>query len=135
MTGPRRRRRGPTPAPRKITVRLSEDEHHAVREAAATRPGRGVSMARFVAEAALAAANNEPPQPPSRGSPSRLVLAEIVDAVSAVNRVGNNLNQIAREKNATGHRPANAQQEVQRALNALDQLAQVAEQAAKRQRD
>jgi hypothetical protein len=56
-------------------------------------------------------------------------MAEIMDAVTAVNRVGNNLNQLAREKNATGQRPAGTHVEVQRALNALDRLTKVTESA------
>jgi Bacterial mobilisation protein (MobC) len=126
MAGPRRRRRGPRPAPRKVEIRLTEAEHRAIRQAAA-RPGRGVSIARFVAEAALTAASATPPPPARRRSPSRLALAEIADAVTAVNRVGNNLNQLAREKNATGLRPVGTFVQIQRALTALDRLAGVVE--------
>ena len=133
MAGPRRRRRGPRPAPRRITIRLTEAEHQSLRDAAA-RPGRGVSLARFVAEAALAAAGASPPPPLVRGSPSRLALAEIVDAVTAVNRIGNNLNQLAREKNATGLWSVGTYAEIQRALAALNRLAQVAENAADHRR-
>lgn len=129
MAGPRRRRRGPRPAPRKVTIRLTDAEHQAIRDAAA-RPGRGVSLARFVAEAALIAAGATPPPPVRSRAPSRLAMAEILDAVTAVNRIGNNLNQLAREKNATGFRPAGTRAEIQRALSALDRLAQVAESAS-----
>jgi hypothetical protein len=130
MAGPRRRRRGPRPAPRKIEIRLTEAEYRAIRQAAAARPGRGVSLARFAAEAALIAAGATLARPPARGSPSRLALAEIADAVTAVNRIGNNLNQLAREKNAIGLRPVGTYAEIQRALGALDRLAQLAEDAA-----
>jgi hypothetical protein len=130
MAGPRRRRRGPLPAPHKIEIRLTEAEYLAIGQAAA-RPGRGVSLARFVAEAALTAAEATPPPPPGRTrSPSKLVIAEIMDAVTAVNRVGNNLNQRAREKNATGLRPVGTHAEVQRTLTALQHLADIAESAA-----
>jgi hypothetical protein len=128
MAGPRRRRRGPRPAPRKVTIRLTDAEYRAIRQAA-SRPGRGVSLSRYVAEAALAAAGATPPPPTPRRSPSKLVMAEIMDAVTAVNRVGNNLNQLAREKNATGQRPAGTHVEIQRALNALDRLTKVTDSA------
>lgn len=126
MAGPRRRRRGFRPAPRKVEIRLTEAEHHAIRDAA-SRPGRGLSIARFVAEAALTAAGALPPPAARRRSPSRLAMAEIADAVAAVNRVGNNLNQLAREKNATGLRPVGTHAEVERALAALEHLAEVAD--------
>jgi hypothetical protein len=56
-------------------------------------------------------------------------MAEILDAVSAVNRIGNNLNQLAREKNTTGLRPVGAYAEIGRALDALDRLARTADSA------
>jgi hypothetical protein len=129
MAGPRRRRRLPRPARHRVEIRLTDAEHQAIREAA-SRPGRGVSVARFVAEAALIAAGATPPPPTPHRAPSRLAMAEILDAVTAVNRIGNNLNQLAREKNATGVRPASTYAEIQRALTALDRLAQVAESAS-----
>ena len=127
MAGPRRRPRGLSPAPRKVEIRLTVAEHDELR-VAASRPGRGVSVARFVADAALAAARDQP-VPMPRAAPSRLALAEVVDAVTAVNRVGNNLNQLAREKNATGLRPVGARDVEQRALAALARLAAAAERA------
>jgi hypothetical protein len=129
MAGPRRRRRLPRPARHRVEIRLTDAEHHAIREAA-SRPGRGVSVARFVAEAALIAAGATPPPPTRHRAPSRLAMAEILDAVTAVNRIGNNLNQLTREKNATGVRPAGTYAEIQRALTVLDRLAQVAESAS-----
>jgi hypothetical protein len=126
MAGPRRRRRVPRPGHLRVEIRLTEPELLSIR-AAASRPGLGVSVARFIAEAALVAAGSPPPV--QRRFPSTLVLAEIVDAVTAVNRVGNNLNQLAREKNTTGVRPPDTYAEIQRALSALDRLAQVAEAA------
>ena len=133
MAGPRRRRRLPRPARHRVEIYLTDAEHQAIREAAA-RPGRGVSVARFVAEAALIAAGAAPAPPTRQRAPSRLAMAEILDAVTAVNRIGNNLNQVAREKNATGIRPAGTQAEIKRALSALDRLAEVADSAATRSR-
>jgi hypothetical protein len=57
-------------------------------------------------------------------------LAEVVDAVTAVNRVGNNLNQLVREKNVTGLRPVGSRDAEHRALAALARLAAAAERAA-----
>jgi hypothetical protein len=133
MAGPRRRRRLPRPTRHRVEIRLTDAEHQAIRNAA-LRPGRGVSVARFVAEAALIAAGATPPPPTRHRAPSKLAMAEILDAVTAVNRVGNNLNQLAREKNATGFRPAGTPAEVQRALSALDRLAKVAEAASSENR-
>jgi hypothetical protein len=129
MTGPRRRRRGPRPAQCRVEIRLTDAELTAIR-AAAAGPGSGVSVARFVTEAALTAAGATPPAPTQRRAPSRLVLAEIAAAVAAVNRVGNNLNQLAREKNATGLRPIGTADQITRALAALDRLAEAADRAA-----
>jgi uncharacterized protein (DUF1778 family) len=133
MAGPCRRRRLPRPARHRVEIRLTDAEHRTIREAA-SRPGRGVSVARFVAEAALRAAGATPTPSSTatarRRSPSRLVLAEIADATAAVNRVGNNLNQLAREKNATGRRPVGTAVQVQRAMSALQRLADIADPAA-----
>ncbi len=128
MAGPRRRPRGPDPANRRLVIRLTDAELTAIRRAAAA-PGRGTSLSRFVADAALAAAGAADQRPPLGRAPSRLVLAEVMEAVAAVNRVGNNLNQLAREKNATGLRPAASRQVEQRVLAALHRLADVADRA------
>jgi hypothetical protein len=130
MTGPRRRRRRPGSAPRRIEVRLSEEEHAAIVTAAGRGPGRPLSLARFVAEAALVAAGAAPPARTPGRAPSRLVVAEVMDAVSAVNRVGNNLNQLARERNITGLRAVGTRDAERRALAALNRLADAAERAA-----
>ena len=127
MTGPHRRPRGLGPA-RKVEVRLSEAEYDAVVQAA-RRIGRGVSLSRFMADATLQAAGTQTP-PSSRSAPSSLALAEVMDAVTAVNRIGNNLNQLAREKYITGLRPVGAFEEEQRARTALARLADTAQRAA-----
>jgi hypothetical protein len=88
-----------------------------------------VSIARFVAEAALAAAEAIPPPTARRRAPSRLAIAEIADAVTAVNRVGNNLNQLAREYNVTGVHPPATEVQVRRTLDALHRLGDIAEAA------
>lgn len=128
MTGPHRRRRGLGEV-RKVEVRLSALEYESVRRAA-QRVGRGVSLSRYMAEASLAAAGATPPPVSTRSAPSPLALAEVMDAVTAVNRIGNNLNQLARERNITGLRPVGAFEEEQRARSALARLADIAERAA-----
>jgi hypothetical protein len=132
MAGPHRRPRLPRPTRHRVEIHLTNAEHQAIREAA-SQPGRGVSVARFVAEAALIAAGATPSPPIPHRAPTRLAMAEILDAVTAVNRIGNNLNQLAREKNTTGIRPPGTHAEIQRALTALDRLAQVAASAQDRQ--
>lgn len=123
-----------------MEVRFTDAEYAAVRDAAAG-PGRGVSLARFVAEAALAAAVGAAGTAgpggagrTARRAPSRVVsavaLAEVAAAVAALTRVGNNLNQLAREKNATGWRPVGAREVEQQALAALARLGEVADRAA-----
>lgn len=128
--GPRRRRRG-TPHVRRLVVRLTDHEHALLAEAAGRGPGRPLSLSRYIAEAALAAAGAAAPEPARQlRAPSRLALAELMDAVTAVNRVGNNLNQLTREKNATGLRPVGTREAEERALAALRRLADVAERLA-----
>ena len=127
MTGPHRRRKG-IDQPRKVEVRLSAGEYDVIARAA-RRVGRGVSLSRYLAEAALRAAGPQPPPQRARSAPSSVALAEVMAAVVAVNRIGNNLNQLARERNITGERPVGAFAEEQRARVALARLADVAEQA------
>ena len=129
MSGPRRRPRTAGGAPRRVVVRFTDPEYAAIRRAACA-PGRQVSVARFVAEAALVAADAAQPPREQGKAPSRLVLAELVAAVAAVNRVGNNLNQLSREKNITGLRPVGSLETERHCLAALRRLAEVAEQAA-----
>lgn len=131
MAGPRRRRRGAAAA-RQLLVRFTDAEYASVRAAAEACPGRGVSMSRFIAEAALAAAGSPARTSPigGRGASPRLVLAEVMEATAAVNRVGNNLNQLAREKNTTGQRPVGSLEAEVRVLVALERLAEAADRAA-----
>lgn len=137
--GPRRRPRRPPRTGHTIEARFDTAEFAAVRDAAARRPGRGVSLSRFVADAAVSAATTaagngggECGRCPrrERRAPSAVVLAEVMAATAAVNRVGNNLNQLAREQNATGLRPVGAREVERRVLAALSVLAEVVERAA-----
>ncbi|MBB4981527.1 plasmid mobilization protein [Streptomyces nymphaeiformis] len=108
---PRRRSRNPSERTRKTTTRLSDDEKAEIVAAAAQR---GVTVARFLAAAGLAAA---------RGS-TALHTNEQLDAAidelaalrTALARIGNNINQIAYVHNAGGQpRPG----ELDHALNVL----------------
>ena len=100
---PRRRSRNPSERTRKTTTRLSDDEKAEIVAAAAQR---GVTVARFLAAAGLAAA---------RGS-TALHTNEQLDAAidelaalrTALARIGNNINQIAYVHNAGGQSPAPA---------------------------
>ncbi|MGW4290396.1 plasmid mobilization protein [Streptomyces sp. NPDC004673] len=111
---PRRRSRNPSERTRKTTTRLSDDEKAEI-TAAATQ--RGVTIAHFLAAAALAAA---------RGSITvhtneRLDTAidELAALRTALARIGNNINQIAYVHNAGGQpRPG----ELDYALSALTRL-------------
>ncbi|WP_248000941.1 MobC family plasmid mobilization relaxosome protein [Streptomyces sp. RPA4-5] len=111
---PRRRSRNPSERTRKTTTRLSDTEHAEIVAAAAQR---GVTVARFIAAAGLAAA---------RGS-TTLHTNEQLDAGidelaalrTALSRIGNNINQIAFVCNAGGQpRPG----ELDYALAALTRL-------------
>ncbi|MBT2492000.1 plasmid mobilization relaxosome protein MobC [Streptomyces sp. ISL-96] len=111
---PRRRSRNPSERARKTTTRLSDDEKAEIVAAAAQR---GVTVARFLAAAGLAATrgatalhNNE-----------RLDTAidELAALRTALARIGNNINQIAYVHNAGGQpRPG----ELEHALSVLTRL-------------
>lgn len=108
---PRRRSRNPSERTRKTTTRLSDTEKAEIVAAAAQR---GVTVARFLAAAGLAAA---------RGSTAlhtneRLDTAidELAALRTALARIGNNINQIAYVHNAGGQpRPG----ELEHALSVL----------------
>ncbi|WP_030195630.1 plasmid mobilization relaxosome protein MobC [Streptomyces sp. NRRL S-87] len=119
---PRRRSRNPSERTRKTTTRLSDDEKAEIAAAAAQR---GVTVARFLAAAGLAAA---------RGS-TALHTNEQLDAAidelaalrTALARIGNNINQIAYVHNAGGQpRPGeldHALSVLTRSLGRLDDAA------------
>ncbi|MGW3562230.1 plasmid mobilization protein, partial [Streptomyces sp. NPDC000963] len=111
---PRRRSRNPSERARKTTTRLSDDEKAEIATAATQR---GVTVARFLAAAGLAAA---------RGS-TTLHTNERLDAAidelaalrTALARIGNNINQIAYIYNVGGQpRPG----ELDHALTVLIRL-------------
>ncbi|MGW3341166.1 plasmid mobilization protein, partial [Streptomyces sp. NPDC001009] len=111
---PRRRSRNPSERTRKTTTRLSDDEKAEIVVAAAQR---GVTVARFLATAGLAAA---------RGSTTlhtneRLDTAidELAALRTALARIGNNINQIAYVLNAGGQPRAG---ELDHALGVLTRL-------------
>ncbi|AJF68549.1 plasmid mobilization protein [Streptomyces vietnamensis] len=119
---PRRRSRNPSERTRKTTTRLSDTEKAEIVAAAAQR---GVTVARFLAAAGLAAA---------RGSTAlhtneRLDTAidELVALRTALARIGNNINQIAYVHNAGGQpRPGeldHALSVLTRSLGRLDDAA------------
>ncbi|MFB7075201.1 plasmid mobilization relaxosome protein MobC, partial [Streptomyces sp. NPDC056290] len=111
---PRRRTRNPSERARKTTTRLSDDEKVEI-TAAATQ--RGVTVARFLATAGLAAA---------RGSTTLhtnehldTAIDELAALRTALARIGNNINQIAYTYNAGGQpRPG----ELDHALSVLLRL-------------
>lgn len=121
---PRRRSRNPSERTRKTTTRLSDTEKAEIADAAAQR---GVTVARFLAAAGLAAA---------RGS-TTLHTNERLDAAidelaalrTALARIGNNINQIAYIHNAGGQpRPGeldHALRELARLLAHVDDTADV----------
>ncbi|MFJ2158123.1 MobC family plasmid mobilization relaxosome protein [Streptomyces sp. NPDC087856] len=111
---PRRRTRNPSQRTRKTTTRLSDTEKAEIVTAAAQR---GVTVARFLAAAALAAA---------RGSTTLHTNEQLDTAIdelaalrTALSRIGNNINQIAYIHNAGGQpRPG----ELDHALTVLTRL-------------
>ncbi|MFJ8853627.1 plasmid mobilization protein [Streptomyces sp. NPDC102437] len=111
---PRRRSRNPSERTRKTTTRLSDTEKAEIVAAAAQR---GVTVARFLAAAGLAAA---------RGSTTLhtndqldTAIDELAALRTALSRVGNNINQIAYIYNAGGQ-PSPG--ELDHALTALTRL-------------
>ncbi|WP_405848456.1 MobC family plasmid mobilization relaxosome protein [Streptomyces sp. NBC_01518] len=111
---PRRRSRNPSERTRKTTTRLSDTEKAEITAAAAQR---GITVARFLAAAALAAA---------RGSTALHTNEQLDTAIdelaalrTALSRIGNNINQIAHIYNAGGQpRPG----ELDHALTTLIRL-------------
>lgn len=111
---PRRRSRNPNERTHKTTIRLSDTEKA---EIAAAATQRGVTVARFLAAAGLAAARGST----TLHSNERLDTAidELAALRTALARVGNNINQIAFVHNAGGQpRPG----ELDHALTALARL-------------
>lgn len=94
---PRRRARNPSERAHKLTTRLSDTEYAEIADAAKRH---AYTVARFLADAALAAARGRTSVRPDQQ------LAAAVDELAAlrtsVSRVGNNINQIAHVYNAGG---------------------------------
>ncbi|MFD9816566.1 plasmid mobilization protein [Streptomyces sp. NPDC059080] len=110
---PRRRSRNPSQRTRKTTTRLSDTEKAEITAAAKLR---GVTVARFLATAGLAAARGTT----VLHSNERLDTAidELAALRTALARIGNNINQIAYVHNAGGQpRPG----ELDHALSVLTQ--------------
>ncbi|MEV7088010.1 MobC family plasmid mobilization relaxosome protein [Streptomyces sp. NPDC093085] len=119
---PRRRSRNPSERTHKTTIRLSDSEKAEI-TAAATQ--RAVTVARFLAAAALAAA---------RGSTTVHTNEQLDTAIDelaalriALSRIGNNINQIAYVLNSGGQ-PLSG--ELDRALTALTRTLARADDAA-----
>ncbi|AXI89624.1 hypothetical protein SAM9427_30620 [Streptomyces sp. ETH9427] len=111
---PRRRRRNPSERTRKTTTRLSDTEHAEIVVAATQR---GITVARFLATAGLAAARGST----DLHTDERLDTAidELAALRTALARIGNNINQIAHVHNAGGQpRPG----ELDHALATLTRL-------------
>ncbi|MEU9074518.1 MobC family plasmid mobilization relaxosome protein [Kitasatospora sp. NPDC048538] len=95
---PRRRFHEPQQRQRILTIRVSSDEQAQIRRAAAER---AETVARFVASAALAAASR-PDAARSSDDQFDRAIDELAAARRQTARVGNNINQIARELNSGG---------------------------------
>ncbi|MFJ7278252.1 MobC family plasmid mobilization relaxosome protein [Kitasatospora sp. NPDC098663] len=95
---PRRRFHEPQQRQQFLTIRVSNDEKVLLRSAAAAR---AETVARFVASAALAAVSH-PDAARNEDDHFDRAIDELAAARRQVARVGNNVNQIARELNAGG---------------------------------
>ncbi|MFE3774533.1 MobC family plasmid mobilization relaxosome protein [Streptomyces sp. NPDC059122] len=111
---PRRRSRNPSERTRKTTTRLSDTENAEIVTAAAQR---GVTVARFLAAAGLAAARGSTTLHPNEQLDT--AIDEMAALRTALSRIGNNINQIAYVHNAGGQpRPG----ELDHALTTLTRL-------------
>jgi hypothetical protein len=90
--------------PCRLELRFTPDELTRINEAAQTV---GLTPTGFCAEAAVAATKGEQQQGSSRQDRQGLaeLQRQLFDAVTAVNRVGTNLNQAAAQLNTTGEAP------------------------------
>ncbi len=111
--------------PHRLTPRFSDDE---LARIAAAATAVGMTPTGFCAEAAVAAATGSPPA--SAGGQDRQALVvlqrQLFDAVTAVNRIGTNLNQAVARLNATGEAPAWLDRAVALCLRSVDRLDEVA---------
>ncbi|MGW3183237.1 MobC family plasmid mobilization relaxosome protein [Kitasatospora sp. NPDC001119] len=95
---PRRRYHEPQQRQRKLTIRVSSDEEAQIQHAA---DARSLTVARFIATAALSAAARHDVALDVDDRLDR-ALDELAAARRQTARVGNNINQIARELNSGG---------------------------------
>lgn len=95
---PRRRHHLSVQRQRKLTIRVSAEEESLLRAAAASR---ALTVARFIATAALSAASRSDTPLDTHDQLDRAI-DELAAARSEAARAGNNLNQIARELNSGG---------------------------------
>lgn len=86
--------------PRQMHLRYTHEEYATIVGAARDT---GLTPTGYVAETALAAANNA--EIPST-APWRTALLELIEARAQVRRIGTNINQAARILNADGEQPA-----------------------------
>ncbi|WP_405589756.1 plasmid mobilization protein [Streptomyces sp. NBC_01190] len=111
---PRRRSRNPSQRTHKLTTRLSLAEKTEISAAAAKR---AVTVARFLAAAALTAARGS--LPVQSNEQLDAAIDELAALRTAVSRVGNNINQIAYVYNSGGQsRPG----ELDHALGVLTRI-------------
>ncbi|MFF9893831.1 plasmid mobilization protein [Streptomyces albidoflavus] len=92
----RRERRTDEPRARRIAMRLGDDELADVEAGAALA---GLTPTGYAARTVVAVAQGDLTPIPTT---DREVLAELLQARTALSRIGNNLNQVARTRNAGG---------------------------------
>ncbi|MFJ9446469.1 MobC family plasmid mobilization relaxosome protein [Kitasatospora sp. NPDC101235] len=95
---PRRRYHEPQQRQRKLTIRVSSDEETQIQHAA---DARALTVARFIATAALSAAARHDAALDADDQLDRAI-DELAATRRQIARVGNNVNQIARELNIGG---------------------------------
>ena len=113
---------------RRITLRLSDEEHAAVAAAAQLA---GLTLAGYGARAALAAARGG--EPPTQ-APLRDALAELMLARTQVRRFGTNVNQAVAALHATGSPPPALLAAVDLTARAVVRLDEAAEAVTRRAR-
>ncbi|MDH6228951.1 plasmid mobilization relaxosome protein MobC [Streptomyces sp. MJP52] len=89
----RRRSRAPEPRTKRVNLACSDAEHEILRRAAESA---GISVASYAAKAALAVATHDIAPLPASDTD---LLQRFQHADTALNRIGSNLNQIARALN------------------------------------
>ena len=106
--------------PRQIKVRYTHDEYATIAGAARDT---GLTPTGYVAEAALATANNTQTH---STAPWRTALLELMEARTQVRRIGTNINQATAAINATGEPPPWLQHAIamtNKAVRRLDEAA------------